>query len=357
MKKILLPLFMAFAMTMPMAATTPAGKTTSTITDKEKYALFNEAEDFIDEFNDGSQDVQADAIRHAMRGQGAELQQIRNKRNAIKGSARTDVTVKDIEGTGAARSIPMKLYRSSKAGNAKLPLLVYFHGGGWTIGSISSCAKFCADLAATGNVEVLAIEYSLAPENKYPKPMLDCVDALEFAINNAAKLGSVPGLVSVGGDSSGGNLAIASTLYLLDKQPKTGAAVRSLVLFYPVLKGYEDKSAEWKKYSKGYGLDSRLMTAYIEAYTGKQESHDYLVSPADATDTQLKKMPPVLIVSAERDILVTQGREFASRLSKLGKKAQRVELPGAVHLFITVEGQPTARAHAVSLASSFLKKN
>lgn len=321
---------------------------------QEATALLNEADDFIDMLNDGRQDRQADAIFHAIGGNSAELATLRNSRNSL-GTLSDKVERTDIHGEAASRGVAMRLYRPKDSAGKQIPLLVYLHGGGWTIGSINSCASFCDELAASGNVMVLAVDYSLAPENNYPKGLFDCVSAVEYAFAKAKEWGSSPESVSIGGDSSGGNLALATCLYLQDDS-SFNHTIKSLLLFYPVVKAYNDKSDSWKKYSRGYALDSRLMEAFNKAYIAEGDCHDPVVSPADATDDQLRKLPPMLIISAERDILCDQGKEFTSRVKNLGNNVERIEFPGAVHLFITVKGQPTAFNKAVALSGKFLKE-
>ena len=232
----------------------------------------------------------------------------------------------------------------------RLPLLVYLHGGGWTFGSTNSCADFCDAVASAGKAMVLAIDYALTPENPYPKGLEDCVTAVRYAREKAEEWGSADSLVSIGGDSSGGNLALASALYLHQAEDKMP---RSLILFYPVLKAYDDDSESWKKYGKGYGLDSNIMNVFNRAYIGANDATAPLISPAHASFDTLREMPPILMVNAERDILCDQGKEFAQSNSNV----TRIEFPGAVHLFITVKGQPTAFNKAVQLTSDSLNSD
>jgi len=322
-------------------------------TEKECMAMLNEADDFIDEINDGRQDRQSDAIRHAIRGQTGELIKLRKSRD-VASALSGNVEKKDFFGEGASRGVAMRLYTPVKPKSEKLPLLVYLHGGGWTIGSIDSCSRFCDSLAATGEVIVIAINYSLAPEKAYPHGMLDCVSAMEYVFSHADEWGSSPDMVSIGGDSSGANLALSTTLYLKD-DASAKRNVKSMVLFYPVVKAYPDGSESWKKYSRGYGLDARLMETFNKAYISGKDEKDPLVSPGDAPDDMLKDLPPILLVSAERDILSDQGIEFCERIKKLGQNVERVEFPGSVHLFITVPGQSTAFSKAIDITAEFLQ--
>ncbi len=326
---------------------------------EEQVKMLNEADDFIDDMADGLQDRQADAIYHAMHGMGGELATVRNMRNAAS-TAITGVERIDIKGDGSARGIAMRLYRSQKKSKSALPLLVYFHGGGWVLGSLNSCAEFCDALAATGDMMVLAVDYRLAPENPFPDGLSDCIGSVEYAVSHAKEWGSSPELISVGGDSAGGNLALATAMDFMHRDD-VKIKLRSVALIYPVVKAYNDKSASWKEYSRGYGLDGRLMEAFNEAYIFGQKATDNVVkspkiSPAHASDEDLKKLPPVLMISAQRDILYDQGKEFAVRLKKLGNSVDHVDFPGAIHTFATVKGQPTAFKKAVVLIAAFLKE-
>lgn len=321
--------------------------------------MLNEADDLIDEMADGMQDRQADAIYHAMRGVGGELTALRKSRNTPTTVA-SGVERTDIKGEGSARGIAMRLYRPVKRAKSPLPLLVYFHGGGWTYGGLDSCSEFCDALAATGNMIVLAVDYRLAPDSPFPEGLSDCVESIKYAFSQAKEWGSSEDLVSIGGDSSGGNLALATALDLIQKKTSHDK-LRSIVLIYPVVKVYNDKSASWKKYSRGYGLDGRLMEAFCESYLKGSKSSDGtakkpIVSPAHASDSDLRKMPPILMLSAERDILFDQENEFMTRMKKLGKEIDWIEFPGAIHNFVAVTGQSTAFKKAVTLTSAFLSK-
>lgn len=361
MKKQLLTLF---ALGMTFCAATDAAKNAGPeITPQEKTQMLTEADDLIDEIPEGSQDRQADAVLHALQGSTEELQQLRQSRDVAVETSDA-VTVREIcPLDGAARGINMRLYAPKSAEGKQIPLLVYFHGGGWTWGNLNSCGAFCNALAATGNIGVLAVDYSLAPENPFPRGLSDCISAVEYAFSNCADLFTSPELISVGGDGCGGNLALATALYFGENKTE-GCHIRSLALFCPVVSVENDNSGSWKKYSRGYGLDRRLMEALIKAYDdgGKAPemlgniSKEILKSPGKASGDMLGKFPPVLIISAERDILIDQGTDFAGRLKESAVKVERQVFPGAIHMFITSPGQPTAFQKAVTLTSDFLKK-
>lgn len=299
-----------------------------------------EAEAFRRGLPEGLQSSQKDAILRAIEGDCEALERVRHGRNS-KPPLREGVVARDISPT-------MRLYGPEGVGGA-LPLLIYFHGGGWTIGSINSCARFCQEVAASGKARVLAVDYRLAPESPYPAGLEDCREAVGFAFGNAAEIGADSDRVFVGGDSSGGNLALATAL----SGDECCRRLAGVVCFYPVTKAYPDGSASWAAYGSGYGLDADLMEAFNSAYIGHLKG-DVAgdVNVGDLSDEALEHLPRTLLVAAGRDILCNQGREFATRVG--AQRLTRVEFPQAVHLFITVGGQPEAFRRAVELTVGFI---
>lgn len=307
-------------------------------TDCDKNTERIEADSFLANMPDKLQEYQTEAIRKAIAGDDDLLFNVRNARN-LAAELPIGVTRTDIGNN-------LTFFRSDRYDNDTIPLLVYFHGGGWVIGSVNSCSRYCAAMAEKG-IAVLAVDYRLAPEHPFPEGLNDCIDAIKFAQSKMTewKCDSI----SVGGDSSGGNLAIAVALSF----PKN--TFNSLITFYPVTKAYADDSESWKQFGKGFGLDSELMNAFNDAYTS--EPHHPLVSPAEAADSALAKLPPTLLVAAERDILRCQGAGFADRLTQLGVELKYVLIPGSVHLFITVAGQPTAFCRSVKESVEFISRH
>lgn len=344
---------------------------TSNVPATDSVAMTREADDFLYEMPEGLQDRQRQAIDHALRGDGGELAGIRSSRNkpfiGSESVTATDIVipVAIVSGSVSTSSVRARLYRPKDV-SGPLPLLIYLHGGGWTIGSINSCAKFCDAIAATGKVAVLAPEYSLAPEHPLPEALLETMGVFRYAVKNADSFGTTPELVSLGGDSSGGNLALSVAAAITDgKVNQEGdMAPRSLLLFYPVTRAYTDGSESWRRYGKGYGLDSRLMESFNEAYlSGPLEESVFsteemmlLASPGDLNSERLASLPSTLLIAAEHDILADQGEDLIEKMKRAGAKAERKVYPGTVHLFITVDGQPTAFRTAVTDAAAFLGK-
>ena len=162
-----------------------------------------QADGFLQALPDGLQQTQTLAVEKAIAGDNAALMAVRNSRNTRQ-TLSENVSVRQL-------SESLRLYEPSGV-DGRLPLLVYFHGGGWTFGSLNSCARFCDAVAAMGGVKVLAVDYRLAPEHPFPCGLHDCCDAVAYARDNAALLGIDASRISAGGDSSGGNLALAVAL-------------------------------------------------------------------------------------------------------------------------------------------------
>lgn len=317
-------------------------------------SMESEAESFLSSVPADLQSRQELAVRKAMEGDTAPLDSVRNSRNA---AAELPDGVKAVDIDGLYR-----LYTPAAGSDRPLPVLVYLHGGGWCFGSINSCSRFCAEFVRESGMAVLAVEYPLAPEHPYPSALNACVDAVAYVSDNARELGLDAGAISVGGDSSGGNLALATALRLVYSEAIVAGRdadavlprLKSLVLFYPVVKAWNDGSDSWKQYGKGYGLDSGIMEAFNAAYIGDNDPCMPLISPYCAAEEHLAQLPPALIINASDDILCDQGREMQELLAKAGADVRREVFPGASHLFITVAGQPTAFRRAVEAAASFI---
>lgn len=297
---------------------------------------------FLQSMSPTLQHTQALAVRAAMQGDARTLQQIRESRN---------VPPTLPEGVKAVTLTPtMTLFRSTQPTHAPRPVLLYLHGGGWCFGSINSCTRFCAAVAKRANICVVALNYRLAPEHPYPAPLDDCRTAFNYLKGHAAEFGGDTTRVSIGGDSAGGNLAIATAMTVGSKN-----RVHSLIPIYPVTELFTRPTSSWRTYAQGYGDDAELLEAFNEAYAAGQ-AHNPLVSVGLAPDEALQQLPPVLLISAGHDILFDQTAAWAQRLQSLAHPLSYHVFPTATHLFITVPGQSTAFSEAVRLTSEFLRE-
>ncbi|MEM6723542.1 MAG: alpha/beta hydrolase [Bacteroidota bacterium] len=225
--------------------------------------------------------------------------------------------------------IGARLYRPSNA--EKLPLMVFYHGGGFVTRDLDSHDYACRRIAKTSNVVVLSIDYRLAPEFKFPHPHQDCYDALVWASEQASELGGDPDKLIVCGDSAGGNL---STVVSILSRDQKGPKVWKQVLIYPTTDARMGFPSI-KKYSKGYFLTESLMNWFVDHYARTPEDKlDPLMSPY-LTD-ELSNLPPAYVCTAEFDPLRDEGEAYAKRLKDAGNTVQFKHFDGMIHGFLNL---------------------
>lgn len=311
------------------------------------------------------------ALRHALKGDRAELEAVRAERRAPRGEKRPEVEERDIVLERAIEwnampdtPITARLYRPAGVADT-LPLLVYMVGDLWGVGSFGGAAEFCRDLAATGRLGVLALEQTQVPEVFFTVGEFEGNNTIVYALEHAAELGFDPDKVFIGGEGGGGNEA-ASYAYRAQsyrpdlKDDKLYSHMskmkpsRGVVLISPVLQTdkYQDFPSR-KKYGRTYGLDADLMEAAMDAQYQKGRFSEFMSYPLMG-EGSLRKMSPVLLLSPERDILFDEGTKYVEALTRDGVAVQRVVLPGAVYGAAGTDGQPTARAEIVRRIVDFI---
>lgn len=316
------------------------------ISPNEEKAFLDEADDWIDEMPDGLQDHLSDAVQHSLRGFFSELSYFRNQ-NPIDSGIYSKVSVSWFK-TGRNKDIPVKLYFPEGAKDNHISsVLIYFHGGGWTMGSVNATDKFCRALVAEGNIMVASVDYPLSPENAADKIIKTAKEAYECLYEEFGEKRNV----SLGGDGAGGNIALSAFFAMTEEFKST---VNSILLYYPILNLNPDKKTEsWKKYSRGYGLDSRVLEAYLESYA-TQSASELAFSSINASDQNIEDLPPLLLITPGRDILLEDEIAFRNRLRERGKNLHWIEFPGSIHGFISDNNQKTAFNKAVELSVEFL---
>lgn len=233
-------------------------------------------------------------------------------------------TIEGREGT-----IPIRIFRPSAAEN--LPVLVFFHGGGFVIGTLDTHDNVCRRLCRDNQAVVVSVDYRLAPEHKYPAPTNDCYDATVWTSKNCASFGGDPARLAVMGDSAGGNLA---TVVALKARDLNGPKISFQVLIYPSTDARLSHPSI-KGNGKGYLLTEEMLNWFVEQYTSSEEQkYDPYMSPFLAED--LSNMPPTLIQVAEYDPLRDEGKAYAQRLIDAGNKVFLTEYKGLFHTFFTM---------------------
>ena len=245
---------------------------------------------------------------------------------------RPDVAVAHVEDRrvpGPAGEIPVRVYRPESG--ATLPALVYFHGGGWVIGSVETHDGSCRDLANRIGCVVVSVDYRLAPEHPYPAAAEDCYAATKWVSENAAALGVDPGRIGIGGDSAGGNLTAAVALMARDR----GApALRHQLLVYPVTDA-DFSRASYRENAEGYLLTTKAMEWFWGHYVpDPAQRQDAYAAPLRAAD--LSGLPPAFVLTAEYDPLRDEGEALARRLEQAGVKTRLTRYDGAIHGFFAM---------------------
>ncbi|HEU5252807.1 MAG TPA: alpha/beta hydrolase [Solirubrobacterales bacterium] len=248
--------------------------------------------------------------------------------------------VEQVEIPGPAGPLAARLYVPQAAPEEPLPLLVYFHGGGWVIGDLETHDSPCRFLAAHSGVAVLAVDYRLAPEHPFPAAAEDAFAAYAWACAEADALGADPARVAVGGDSAGGNLAAVACLTARDQ----GAPPPAMqLLIYPVTETARELPSR-QTFREGFLLTRRDMAYYEDRYLppGTDRS-DPRVAVLQADD--LSRLPPAYVATAGFDPLRDEGDAYAQRLREAGVRVALHRHPGLVHTFINLTALcPTARA-------------
>jgi acetyl esterase len=242
-------------------------------------------------------------------------------------TAPSSVSVHDIRAINAD-GVPCRLYRpSSQSG---LGLLVYFHGGGWVLGSVETHDDVCRKLANAMGHAVLSVDYRLAPEHPFPAPVDDCTHALRWAHSHADELGIDPKRIAVGGDSAGGNLAaVVANMNIVP--------LKFQMLIYPVTDATR-RSTSYCDNAEGYRLTAAGMKWFCDHYlSGSNGSEvDPRVSPLHADAATLSGAPPALVITAEYDPLRDEGEQYAQRLLEAGVACSLTRYYGQIHGFFSM---------------------
>jgi len=269
---------------------------------------------------------------------------------ADQGMAGEPVALAEVRELRLAGELPARLYRPSA--EAGLPLLVFFHGGGFVAGTIDTHDDLCRRLAQATGAAVASVGYRLAPETRFPGPADDCYRATCELVERAAELGVDASRLALAGDSAGGNLAIAAARLL---SQRGGPRPNALCLFYPVT----DQScgtASYREFAKGHFLEASMMHWFWRQYLGQWPAPlDVLASPLHAAD--LGGLPPTLLLSAEYDPLRDEGEAFAERARAAGADVALVRAEGMIHGFASFAPFAPRAAAYLAEAAAWLRGN
>ena len=264
---------------------------------------------------------------------------------AIQAAAGTGEPVFSVENRGLegpAGKLPIRCYRPSS--DTSLPTLIYFFGGGWTLGNLDTSDAICRTLTNAVPCQVFAVEYRLAPEHKFPAAVDDCYAATQLIAAEVA-----PSPVAVAGDSAGGNLAAVVSLLSRDRG---GPDLAAQVLIYPNTDQRGDTD------SMRAGTDPALFNRHSVAWywnhylSSPEDGLSPLVSPLLADD--VSDLPPALVITAEYDPLRDEGEAYAARLGSAGVPVEMTRYAGMPHGFVGMAGILEGGRQALSQVATYL---
>jgi acetyl esterase len=248
---------------------------------------------------------------------------------------------RDFSMAGPGSAIRARYYRPLGANSGEaLPAVVYFHGGGWTCGDLDTHDSVCRGIAAQSRFAVVAIDYRMGPEHRFPAAVEDALAAVRWMAANAGSFGIDPAQLVVAGESAGGNLAAVAAIALRD----SALRLAMQVLVYPVTDQAADTDS-LGRFAQGYSLTRELLRWYQGNYLrGEPDRADWRASPLRAKDHS--RLPPAYIITAGFDPLLDEGKAYAERLAQAGVPVTYECFEGQIHGFLPMGGAIAAAHHA-----------
>jgi acetyl esterase len=266
---------------------------------------------------------------------------------ALNGEAVQLAAVADRAVPGPGGDLRVRVY--TPRGAPPFPIVVFFHGGGWVVGTLDTYDPLCRALAAAVPTVVVSVDYRLAPEHRWPAAVEDAYAATLWASRHAAELGGAQHRLAVAGDSAGGNLAAVVALGARDRG---GPAIAFQLLVYPALDAAGD-TGSWREHADGFYLTAAGMRWYWDHYLGGADGAAPDASPLRAAF--LGGLPPALVVTADHDVLRDEGEAYAARLREAGVAADVRRVEGVVHGFFRWRAVTGAADAALQEAAAALR--
>ncbi len=263
----------------------------------------------------------------------------------LAGEPEAVASIADVDAGG----VPARVYRPSD--DPVLPIVVYFHGGGWTIGTVEQFDPILRQVANASGAVVVAPDYRLAPEHPFPAAIDDCRTALQWVAAHAADVGGDAARLAVMGDSAGGNLAAVCAIEARDAGSPD---VALQVLVYPVT-DCDFEVGSYRENGDGYLLTAEQMRWFFECYTsGGADPTDPRISPMRTAD--LAGVAPAIVVTAEYDPLRDEGERYAQRLRDAGVPVEQLRYDGMIHAFFGLSGAFDASRDALRRTGDALRR-
>lgn len=247
-------------------------------------------------------------------------------------------------------SIPIRIYTPIDSPQP-LPVLVFYHGGGMVIGSLDSYDSLCRQLSIQSGYIIVAVDYRLAPENKFPAAVEDAYAALEWTSQHCAAFNGDPNNIAIGGDSAGGSLAAVVAILARDK---LDLDISLQLLIYPATAPHADHPSQLK-FSKGYFLERPTILWFHECYIRDDRDRlDFRYAPLIAEN--LSKLPSAFVLVADHDPLRDEGVAYAKRLEANGVEVELKEYQGMIHPFLSLAGVLEQGEQAISDSAKALRQ-
>lgn len=256
--------------------------------------------------------------------------------------------VTDMTLPGPAGAVPVRVYRPGT--QAHLPVVAYFHGGGWMLCDLDTHDTTCRDIARHSGAVVVAVHYRRTPEHPFPAAYEDCLAVTRALLDGSAGLGTDPTRVAVAGDSAGGNLAASLALALRGTSP----GLVHQVLIYPLTDARVARTPSYVEFSEGHFMTARDLHYFVKTYAGGADPMDPRLSPACADD--LSGLPAATVITAECDPLRDDGKAYAAALREAGVPAEYRCFTGQVHPFVLLAGLIDAAHDARRLIGERLRE-
>jgi acetyl esterase len=268
-------------------------------------------------------------------------------RTATGGPEMAETTDRWVDGTG--RRIFCRVFRPVT--DRVIPTFVYFHGGGWVWANVDTHDRMTREYAAAGQVAVVSVDYALSPEAKFPQALLECAAVVRHVAEHGAAWGLDQERIFIGGDSAGGNLALATALLLRDTG---GPTLQGILANYPVSDANFDTDSYREFGTGGYGLSTERMAFYWNAYVPHEI--DKLHPLAAPLRADLTGLPPVAVMQAELDVLRSEGEALVAKLRAAGVPVENEDFTGTVHGFLRATGTVQIARDAVAAAGAWMRR-
>lgn len=260
--------------------------------------------------------------------------------------------IEDMMIPGPKGDLSIRIVRPPNTKNKLLPIVMYFHGGGWILGNKDTHDRLIRELANGANAAIVFVNYTPSPEGQFPLPIEEAYSATKYFSEHGKEFNLDSSRLAVCGDSVGGNMA--AVVCLLAKE-RGGPKIETQVLFYPVTDA-SFSTQSYQEFAEGPWLTKRAMEWFWDAYAPDvEERKNYLVSPLNATIEQLRDLPTALIITDENDVLRDEGEAYAHKLMQAKVTVFAIRFIGTIHDFAMLNSLAMTPATQEAIAMAYLR--